>query len=284
MFHFGIDNNNVNICVTKTQNDKNNELINDRKDKSNSTNWEEQDNNNDVGSTENNNIEKELCCKENDGKVETVNADIESHITTSTTELIVRDNNSQVECKNKTNDEEFCLKFVNDNAKCDNHKNEQSHNTYVELHRDTNLNLKNGNNNKDTLNVNLKKHNKAQDSNSSSEESNDSDESSETSDCSVDKLDKRYRQSTKSKTNYKNNARKQGSKQNRNDVIKLKRENNSNNRVNNEKCDSCGQFLNDPELLYYQGHPQDAVEEYVALTDDKLVLTAGELVVYSKYY
>ncbi|KAI5644354.1 c-5 cytosine-specific DNA methylase domain-containing protein [Phthorimaea operculella] len=45
---------------------------------------------------------------------------------------------------------------------------------------------------------------------------------------------------------------------------------------NNETCDICGQFLNDSDLIYYQGHPQDAVEEFIALTNEKLVLSAGD--------
>ncbi|XP_047533015.1 DNA (cytosine-5)-methyltransferase 1-like [Vanessa atalanta] len=43
-----------------------------------------------------------------------------------------------------------------------------------------------------------------------------------------------------------------------------------------EKCDICGQFLNNSDIIYYQGHPQDAVEEFIALTNEKLVLASGE--------
>ncbi|XP_046965733.1 DNA (cytosine-5)-methyltransferase 1-like isoform X2 [Vanessa cardui] len=43
-----------------------------------------------------------------------------------------------------------------------------------------------------------------------------------------------------------------------------------------EKCDTCGQFLNNSDIIYYQGHPQDAVEEFIALTNEKLVLASGE--------
>ncbi|XP_060803321.1 DNA (cytosine-5)-methyltransferase PliMCI isoform X2 [Amyelois transitella] len=43
-----------------------------------------------------------------------------------------------------------------------------------------------------------------------------------------------------------------------------------------EKCMICGQFLNNSDIIYYQGHPQDAVEEFVALTNEKLVLSAGD--------
>ncbi|PZC79547.1 hypothetical protein B5X24_HaOG216212 [Helicoverpa armigera] len=44
----------------------------------------------------------------------------------------------------------------------------------------------------------------------------------------------------------------------------------------NEKCNICSQFLNNSDLIYYQGHPQDAVEEYIALTNEKLVLASGD--------
>lgn len=50
------------------------------------------------------------------------------------------------------------------------------------------------------------------------------------------------------------------------------------NIPNNEQCDICGQFVHNSDIIYYQGHPQDAVEEFIALTNDKLVLSAG------KYY
>uniref|UniRef100_A0A2H1WNZ3 DNA (cytosine-5)-methyltransferase n=1 Tax=Spodoptera frugiperda TaxID=7108 RepID=A0A2H1WNZ3_SPOFR len=46
--------------------------------------------------------------------------------------------------------------------------------------------------------------------------------------------------------------------------------------LDNEKCDTCGQFLNNSDIIYYQGHPQNSVEEYVALTNEKLVLASGE--------
>lgn len=45
--------------------------------------------------------------------------------------------------------------------------------------------------------------------------------------------------------------------------------------LDNEKCDTCGQFLNNSDIIYYQGHPQNSVEEYVALTNEKLVLASG---------
>lgn len=50
------------------------------------------------------------------------------------------------------------------------------------------------------------------------------------------------------------------------------------NIPNNEQCDICGQFVHNSDIIYYQGHPQDALEEFIALTNDKLVLSAG------KYY
>ncbi|XP_069697598.1 DNA (cytosine-5)-methyltransferase 1-like isoform X2 [Periplaneta americana] len=42
------------------------------------------------------------------------------------------------------------------------------------------------------------------------------------------------------------------------------------------KCQICRQNLNDPNLRLYQGHPDQAVEEFVALTDPKLSLFTGE--------
>ena len=44
-----------------------------------------------------------------------------------------------------------------------------------------------------------------------------------------------------------------------------------------EQCDICGQFLNNSDIIYYQGHPQDAVEEFIALTNEKLILSAGNI-------
>lgn len=43
-----------------------------------------------------------------------------------------------------------------------------------------------------------------------------------------------------------------------------------------EKCDICGQFLNNSDIIYYQGHPQNAVEEFIALTNEKLLLASGK--------
>ncbi|XP_059051401.1 DNA (cytosine-5)-methyltransferase PliMCI-like [Achroia grisella] len=48
------------------------------------------------------------------------------------------------------------------------------------------------------------------------------------------------------------------------------------NIANVEKCDICGQFLNNSDIIYFQGHPQNAVEEFIALTNEKLVLASGE--------
>lgn len=48
------------------------------------------------------------------------------------------------------------------------------------------------------------------------------------------------------------------------------------NNPDTEKCHICGQFLNNSDIIYYQGHPQDAVEEYIALTNEKLVLASGD--------
>lgn len=45
--------------------------------------------------------------------------------------------------------------------------------------------------------------------------------------------------------------------------------------VNPGKCEYCRQKLND-DIKLYQGHPNGAVEEYVALTDPKLCLFAGD--------
>ncbi|XP_063239030.1 DNA (cytosine-5)-methyltransferase PliMCI-like [Bacillus rossius redtenbacheri] len=42
------------------------------------------------------------------------------------------------------------------------------------------------------------------------------------------------------------------------------------------RCHACRQLLEGPELRVYQGHPNDAVEEYVALTDPRLSLFTGD--------
>ncbi|VVC92167.1 unnamed protein product [Leptidea sinapis] len=42
---------------------------------------------------------------------------------------------------------------------------------------------------------------------------------------------------------------------------------------NNEQCNICGQYLNNSDI-YYQGHPQNAIEEFIALTDEKLLLVS----------
>lgn len=46
--------------------------------------------------------------------------------------------------------------------------------------------------------------------------------------------------------------------------------------LDTEKCPICGQFLNNSDIIYYQGHPQNAVEEFIALTNEKLVLASGK--------
>ncbi|XP_077290001.1 DNA (cytosine-5)-methyltransferase 1-like [Arctopsyche grandis] len=43
-----------------------------------------------------------------------------------------------------------------------------------------------------------------------------------------------------------------------------------------ERCHLCDRNLNDPELKFFYGHPQNAVEEYIALTDENLVLASGD--------
>jgi hypothetical protein len=47
-------------------------------------------------------------------------------------------------------------------------------------------------------------------------------------------------------------------------------------RGTQSKCDICRQILDDPDLRLYQGHPDESVEEFVALTDPKLCLFTGE--------
>lgn len=42
------------------------------------------------------------------------------------------------------------------------------------------------------------------------------------------------------------------------------------------KCEICQQILDDPDLRLYQGHPDESMEEFVALTDPKLSLFTGE--------
>jgi DNA (cytosine-5)-methyltransferase 1 len=42
------------------------------------------------------------------------------------------------------------------------------------------------------------------------------------------------------------------------------------------KCELCRQILDDPDLRLYQGHPDESVEEFVALTDPKRCLFTGE--------
>ncbi|XP_039753119.1 DNA (cytosine-5)-methyltransferase PliMCI-like isoform X2 [Pararge aegeria] len=49
-----------------------------------------------------------------------------------------------------------------------------------------------------------------------------------------------------------------------------------NNLPDLEKCKICRQYLNNSDIIYYQGHPQNAVEEFIALTNEKLVLASGD--------
>lgn len=139
-----------------------------------------------------------------------------------------------------------------------------------------------GKDDEDLLSTDLNQHtNNTQVTNDSPEEIDDSDENNETSDSSLEKLNKKCRQSAKYEAKQ-NIIRKQGKtkENNNNDIHKMNRASSSTNVVNNEKCRSCGQFLNDSGLLYYQGHPQNAVEESVALTDEKLVLATGKLILH----
>lgn len=52
----------------------------------------------------------------------------------------------------------------------------------------------------------------------------------------------------------------------------------------NEQCNICGQFLNNSDIIFYQGHPQDSVEEFVALTNEKLVLASGMIIELCYYF
>lgn len=72
----------------------------------------------------------------------------------------------------------------------------------------------------------------------------------------------------------------QDESKNNNEVKKKETEDFNSNYVNtnipdNEQCDICGQFVYNSDIIYYQGHPQDAMEEYIALISEKLVLSAG---------
>lgn len=53
--------------------------------------------------------------------------------------------------------------------------------------------------------------------------------------------------------------------------------NETNTEIEIERCYLCNKNLNDPELKMFYGHPQNAVEEYIALTDENLVLASGIL-------
>lgn len=43
-----------------------------------------------------------------------------------------------------------------------------------------------------------------------------------------------------------------------------------------KRCDICRQQLESPDLLLFPGHPEGAVEEFIALTDQKLSLFTGD--------
>ncbi|XP_049873328.1 DNA (cytosine-5)-methyltransferase PliMCI-like isoform X2 [Pectinophora gossypiella] len=73
----------------------------------------------------------------------------------------------------------------------------------------------------------------------------------------------------KSNVGHKDKANNEVSDLNSNQTIKS-------NIPDNEQCNICGQFINNSDIIYYQGHPQDAVEEFIALTNEKLVLSAGD--------
>lgn len=90
---------------------------------------------------------------------------------------------------------------------------------------------------------------------------------------------------TKNKYNENNNESNNVDSKNENNNADSKNENNNETMKSQhaekvipdtEKCNICGQFLNNSDIVYYQGHPQDAVEEYIALTNEKLVLASGK--------
>lgn len=49
---------------------------------------------------------------------------------------------------------------------------------------------------------------------------------------------------------------------------------NSKSEAKTERCDICRQYLT--EICLYNGHPNNSVDEYVALTDEKLMLFTGD--------
>ncbi|XP_063536239.1 DNA (cytosine-5)-methyltransferase 1-like [Cydia strobilella] len=87
-------------------------------------------------------------------------------------------------------------------------------------------------------------------------------------------------------TNGKNGVIKADSDENHNYDEKTAEQDEKNSLQSNEKsslpepdmerCNTCGQFINNSDIIYFQGHPQDAVEEFIALTNEKLVLAAGD--------
>lgn len=44
--------------------------------------------------------------------------------------------------------------------------------------------------------------------------------------------------------------------------------------INNERCGICKQYMD--SVLLYNGHPNDSVDEYIALTDERLMLFTGK--------
>lgn len=44
--------------------------------------------------------------------------------------------------------------------------------------------------------------------------------------------------------------------------------------IKQERCKICRQYID--ELLIYNGHPNNAVDEFIALTDEKLMLFNGD--------
>lgn len=61
-----------------------------------------------------------------------------------------------------------------------------------------------------------------------------------------------------------------------NDAVQLKRGKSIliPNEPNSERCSICGQYIT--EVSLYNGHPNDSVDEYIALTNEKLMLFTGE--------
>lgn len=47
-------------------------------------------------------------------------------------------------------------------------------------------------------------------------------------------------------------------------------------KIKSERCNICKQYLDSNDLKIYNGHPNGAVEEFIALTDPKLMLFTGD--------